>query len=258
MALSENARRILDATSKPGIIPGIHNYCDRWCAKCSFTDRCSSFFIEEEFAKDELRNEEQLWSHLSVMLETSLELLKSHAEELGIELDDPNIDIDQNFDSKLSRESHPIICEASKYSKLAQEWLDSYQNALENLDTLLFEKGHEGLFIEEFNDPSFTHLIEVIAYYKDFIAVKINRALMQQMEKSVALKELGVYDSNGSAKIALIAIDRSIGAWASILKRMPSREDELLLILVVLQRLRCNMETEFPDARKFRRPGFDD
>ena len=82
--------------------------------------------------------------------------------------------------------------------------------------------------------------------YKDFIAVKVNRALMQRMEKSAALKEIALYDSNGSAKIALIAIDRSIGAWASILKRMPSREDELLMILVILQKLRCSMETEFP------------
>jgi hypothetical protein len=258
MELSENARRILNATNKPGIIPGIHNYCDRWCAKCAFTDRCGSFSIEEEFAKDELKSEEELWTHLSVMLETSLELLKSHAEELGIELDDPNIDIDQIFDSKLSREDNPIICEASKYSRLTQEWLDSNQTVLENLDTLLFEKGAEELFIEDFNDPSFTQLIEVIAYYKDFISIKSNRALMQQLEKSDALKELALYDANGSAKIALIAIDRSIGAWASVLKRMPSREDELLMILVILQKLRCSIEAEFPEARKFRRPGFDD
>lgn len=258
MELSENARRILNATNKPGIIPGIHNYCDRWCSKCGFTDRCSSFSIEEEFSKNELKNEEELWTYLSVMLETSLELLKSHAEELGIELDNPDIDIDQNYDSKQLRENPPIISDASKYSDLVQEWLDSNQKVLENLDTLLFEKGPQELFIEEFDDPSFTHLIEVIAYYKDFIAVKINRALMQEREKTAALKELALYDSNGSAKIALIAIDRSIGAWAFILKRMPSREDELLMILVMLQKLRCGLENEFPDARKFHRPGFDD
>jgi len=178
--------------------------------------------------------------------------------ELGIELDNPSIEMDQNFDSILSKENNPIICEASKYSKLTLEWLESNQKVLENLDTILFEKGPEELFIEEFKDPSFTNLIEVISYYRDFIAVKINRALMQQMEKNTALKELANYDANGSAKIALIAIDRSIGAWASIFKRMPSREDELLLILAMLQKLRCSLETEFPDARKFRRPGFDD
>jgi len=258
MELSENAKRILNATNKPGIIPGIHNYCDRWCEKCAFTERCGSFSIEKEFAKDDNKNEEQLWTHLSVMLETSLELLKSHAGELGIELDDQDMEIGQKFDSIKSRENNPLISEARRYSISTQEWLDANQILLENLDTLLIENGPENQFIENFNDPSFTNLIEVIAYYKDFISVKINRAIIQPNEKSSVLDELANYDSNGSAKIALIAIDRSIGAWASILKRMPSREDELLMILVILQKLRCNMETEFPEARNFHRPGFDD
>jgi hypothetical protein len=258
MELSENAKRILNATNKPGIIPGIHNYCDRWCAKCAFTQRCGSFSIEEEFAKDDLKNEEEIWSHLSVMLETSLELLKSQAEQLGIEINETNVEIDQNFDTKLSRNNNPIICEASKYSKLTEEWLDSYKTVLENLDNILFERGAEQLFMEDINEPDFTHLIEVIAYYKDFISIKINRALMQSLENNSGLKELADYDANGSAKISLIAIDRSIGAWASILKRMPSREDELLIILVILQKLRCSLESEFPKARQFHRPGFDD
>ena len=258
MELSENARRLLKATDKPGIIPGIHNYCDRWCSKCPFTNRCGSFSLEEEFAKDDSKNEEQIWTHLSVMLETSLELLKSKAEELGIELDDQDMEIDPEIDIRKSRDKNPLLAEAKNYSSLTTEWLNSNQTVLENLDTLLFENGPQHQFIEEYCDPSFTNLIEVIAYYKDFIAVKINRAILQPQEKSAALKELSSYDSNGSAKIALIAIDRSIGAWASILKRMPSREDELLMILVILQKLRCNMETEFPDARNFLRPGFDD
>ena len=258
MELSENAKRILNATNKPGIIPGIHNYCDRWCARCAFTARCGSFSIEEEFAKDEIKSEEGLWTHLSVMLETSLELLKSHAGELGIELDDPNMNIEQGFESSASRENNPLVCEAARYSDLTGEWLEANQSVLENLDILLFEHGAQNQFIEEYDDPSFVSLIEVIAYYQDFIRVKINRAIIPQNEKSSALQELASYDSNGSAKIALIAIDRSIGAWASILKRMPSREDELLNILVVLQRLRCSMETEFPDARNFHRPGLDD
>lgn len=258
MELSENAKRIIEATNKPGIIPGIHNYCDRWCEKCAFTERCSSYSLEKELQKDSNNDDTQIWTHLTTMLETSLELLKSHAEELGIELDDPDIQIESSFESKFSRDNNPLSIEARRYSQLSGEWLETHQAMLENLDNLLFEKGAEELFIEDLSDPSFTELIEVIAYYKDFIGVKINRALLNQDDKSPELREIASYDSNGSAKIALIAVDRSIGAWASILKRMPSREDELLIILVALQRLRCNLENEFPDARKFHRPGFDD
>ena len=27
----------------PDFIPGIYNYCDRWCERCAFTARCMNF-----------------------------------------------------------------------------------------------------------------------------------------------------------------------------------------------------------------------
>ena len=30
------------------LIPGIYNYCDRWCERCSFTSRCLNFASSEE------------------------------------------------------------------------------------------------------------------------------------------------------------------------------------------------------------------
>jgi len=65
-------------------------------------------------------------------------------------------------------------------------------------------------------------------------------------------------DSDGSAKVALIGIDRSIAAWGKLLSYFPEQEDELLDILVHLEKLRRTTENEFPDARAFIRPGFDD
>jgi hypothetical protein len=65
-------------------------------------------------------------------------------------------------------------------------------------------------------------------------------------------------DADGSAKIALIGIDRSIAAWAVILKSMPEQEKEILDFLVQLERLRRQAEQTFPKARAFVRPGFDD
>jgi hypothetical protein len=64
-------------------------------------------------------------------------------------------------------------------------------------------------------------------------------------------------DSDGSAKIALIAIDRSIAAWGQMRQHLPQREDNILDILVHLDRLRRKTETVFPNAKAFVRPGFD-
>lgn len=64
-------------------------------------------------------------------------------------------------------------------------------------------------------------------------------------------------DSDGSAKVALIAIDRSIAAWGVMRKHFPERENNMLDILVHLDRLRKGVEKTFPNARAFIRPGFD-
>jgi hypothetical protein len=31
---------LLKLASDPKFIPGIYNYCDRWCERCRFTSRC--------------------------------------------------------------------------------------------------------------------------------------------------------------------------------------------------------------------------
>lgn len=65
-------------------------------------------------------------------------------------------------------------------------------------------------------------------------------------------------DSDGSAKVALIGIDRSIAAWDIIGSRFPSFcSHEVPAILTHLERLRRRIEKDFPDARGFLRPGFD-
>ena len=65
-------------------------------------------------------------------------------------------------------------------------------------------------------------------------------------------------DSDGSAKIALIAIDRSIEAWIKLLQLLPDHEDAIIPLLAALQKIKKSGEAEFPDARKFVRPGFDE
>jgi len=50
---------------------------------------------------------------------------------------------------------------------------------------------------------------------------------------------------------------QSIGAWGVVREHCPEATDGILDILVHLERLRKGIEKAFPDARTFRRPGFD-
>ena len=64
-------------------------------------------------------------------------------------------------------------------------------------------------------------------------------------------------DSDGSAKIALIAMDRSISAWAGLREALGEEADGILDLLAELTKLRSVAGRLFPEARSFVRAGFD-
>jgi hypothetical protein len=69
--------------------------------------------------------------------------------------------------------------------------------------------------------------------------------------------EYNLDDANGSAKVAIIGIERSIAAWSGFLPHFPDQENSILDLLVILKRLLMQVENAFPNARAFLRPGFD-
>lgn len=96
--------------------------------------------------------------------------------------------------------------------------------------------------------------VEVIYRYNFLIAAKITRAVAGLLEN----REYSHYDMNGSAKVALVSIDKLIIAWSCILTESTETEDEVLDILISLTEVRKRTELTFPDARKFIRPGLDE
>jgi hypothetical protein len=99
----------------------------------------------------------------------------------------------------------------------------------------------------------------IIDWYLHFIHVKFMRAIMGKMEDDGWEEENGYQkDSDGSAKIALIGIDRSIEAWTTLLQLVPTLEDNIITLLALLQKSKRIAEAAFPNARNFIRPGFDE
>ena len=83
------------------------------------------------------------------------------------------------------------------------------------------------------------------------------RAVRGQLEDRFEDLDEFPKDSDGSAKVALIGIDRSIGAWGEIRQSMPTGKDKVLEIIRHLIVLRKKTEKAFPEARNFIRPGLD-
>jgi hypothetical protein len=98
--------------------------------------------------------------------------------------------------------------------------------------------------------------LEVIRWYQRQIYIKLCRATTGMICRAREGNEYDPQDANGSAKVALLGIERSVAAWATLQRHFPDHED-IVLALGTLKRLLRYVEAAFPNARSFRRPGFD-
>ena len=100
---------------------------------------------------------------------------------------------------------------------------------------------------------------EVVQWYQYQIAVKTMRALSGRKEELEEDPEIMDFpkDSDGSAKVALIGIDRSMAAWRMMQLSLPDRDESIVPLILQLEGLRRRLENSFPQARDFIRPGFD-
>jgi hypothetical protein len=245
----------------PNFIQGIYNYCDRWCERCPFTLRCLNFAMDsEELASQEEHDidNEAFWQQLTETFQMTLELLHEAAEREGIDLDD--------LDSEYSEEEHRLKNELARdhqcaraakfYIEMADDWFDSARDFFgqdeeePTLDPFLDEA-------DDREDETFKDALEVVGWYQHLIYVKLMRAVRGELEERSEILDEFPRDSDGSAKVALIGIDRSIAAWGEIRNYFPHRSDDVLDILVHLEQLRRKVEKVFPNARAFIRPGFD-
>ncbi len=256
--------KLLKLAANPNNIAGIYNYCDNWCENCAFTKRCFQFLMNKEDVSTDnnFSNKEKLWDDIKNSLNMAVELIDDLAEQMKIDLNDSNHEEYKNHHRKKNEEliKNPLVTRGFMYSRLVQKWFDKN-------NYLFLDKGRE---MEKFASFGFDkksvedHLyklqdiLENIFRYQYFIPAKISRAVGAiDIEIENPQKNLPK-DSDGSAKIALITIHKSIDAWAELNKIFPQKEDEILEILVLLKKLLNETNKIFPNAMSFIRPGFDE
>ncbi|MEZ4677076.1 MAG: hypothetical protein R2932_22930 [Caldilineaceae bacterium] len=262
-----NPNDLIHLTDNPDMIEGIYNFCDRWCERCAFTRRCANFAIgqaqfPEGVPADPARD--QFWAGLSSVLENTLELLQQVAVERGFDLDqdaDVAAAVARSEALRSAAEAHPLTQGALAYAEMSITWLESAQEIFEakGTDLTMLARLNVAGAAAEAQAVAIGDAVAVIQWYEDFIHLKLQRALQGQLEEQITpeLWAGQASDADGSAKVALIAIDRSIGAWGQLLRHFPEQETPLLEILAHLDRLRRAAERQFPHARAFIRPGFD-
>jgi hypothetical protein len=249
----------------PNFIPGIYNYCDRWCERCAFTSRCMNYALsEDEFDNPESRDirNKAFWDKLHEIFEVTLEMVKGTAEEMGIDLDSIDHQEAAKQEEKVREtvKKQPYCRAAMKYIKMVNDWFDSNKELLEDKADKLQTLAEAGIPGTRPADEAvkIKDYLEVICWYQHQIYVKLCRAASGLIRGELEDLEYAPEDANGSAKVAIIGIERSIAAWGGLLNLFPNQEHYILDLLVNLKRLLRQVESAFPDARVFVRVGFDD
>jgi hypothetical protein len=264
-------------------ISGIYNYCDRWCEKCPFTLRCRVYATEAadaDLADAEVHdiNNAKFWRKLESIFQEARETLAAWAEEAGLDLEsiESQAAIAEHEQQEKEADEHQLSHLARQYAATVQEWFEEEFVAEPSVhNDMVAESGSA-------EDIDVAGAAEVLRWYQFFVAAKVIRALMSRARGNNMLVETaegddpfaGAFDDdeddfdgvgdfvqedgNGSAKIALIAIDRSTAAWHAMEMCLPAKSDSIAPIVADLERLRWLLEQEFPDARGFIRPGFDE
>jgi hypothetical protein len=247
-------------------IPGIYNYCDRWCERCSFARRCAVYEQDSEFTPEEKDlNNKAFWDRLAQNFVKAHKLLEQAAEKNGIDLNAIADEIAEiNDDEQKLRadaENHPLAKLSWTYSEVAAEWLKAQPGMIEKLEALKYnlEKGISNTERVRSETEQIQDCVAVIQWYETFIHVKIMRALMGKANDDDWEQEHGFQrDFDGSAKIALLGVERSSQAWVTLYELLPEQEDQFLEILAMLERIKKLTLREFPRASTFIRPGFDE
>jgi len=257
-------RRMDELAEDPRFIPGIYNYCDRWCERCAFTSRCMNYALsEEEFDTPESKDMDNqvFWDKLHGIFAATLEMAKEKAEEMGVDLD--AIDLQEAAEESErvheAAKEQPCSRAAMTYSKMVDGWFTGNKDLLE-------DKSEELQTLAQADIPgtspadeavSIRDCLEVIRWYQPQIWVKLCRAASGMIHSEIEDLEYIQEDANGSAKVALLGIERSIAAWAALLTHFLDQEDRILNLLATLKKLLRQVEASFPHARAFLRPGFD-
>jgi hypothetical protein len=224
----------------------ISAYCDRWCERCSFTDRCSAYAVEMATAMCD--GDVAAAIELAVGAPPPMDDRERHRREafsdaLGDVNSAPPVPVRWRREEGDCREriaAEPLMTIAMEGATLAGRWLAAHRSR-----------------VAAAADPVLADALDVAGWDRFFIPAKVHRALsgrdrwLREEPDDDPLQS----DWNGSAKVALISTVRSVEAWEAIAESTGDSEarqvaDELAL-------LRQQLESVFPDAWRFVRPGFD-
>ena len=248
-----------ELNNKPKYIPDIYNFCDRWCQRCGFTINCEASVMSDNIQVDDVKNI-SFWKDIEKHLPEIQKLVIETADEKDLSLTEFEAPKQKkNFDLfQRDAKSNNILKAGRLYEDMVDDWFD---DAIDNNIIEIVETPHGSAHklvadaqIE--NRNQLNDMFEVVLRYQLQVYLKLSRTFYSRGVEAET-EETEALDSLGTAKAILSLLDRSLAAWGIILQNRQFDYDSAFDMLLLIIRLRNNINLEFPDARKFMRPGLD-
>ena len=258
-------------------IPGIYNYCNRWCERCIYTDRCRTFASEKIFTREfeaikrrekSMEENKDFWDQVDKTIEEAAELIDEEVPLLkndesplfGQWEDDEDAEeaMKEHEEKRAKAENQDMSKVALQYEKAVHKWFEERKDTLKqdyNSDTKDFSVSYPGIDDKQ-ELKQLTESVEVILWYHIQIWIKINRALSSSYEEEEDRDLFDGFpkDSDGSAMVAINGINSSIGAWSYLRGKLLSERETIKPIIRMLLWLKMEVEKEFPNAKDFEWP----
>lgn len=238
------------------LISSIYNYCDRWCEHCEFTQACAIYVQELErgtLEPDGLILMGQSIERVSEYLKevsTLINDLKEKLEAYELETEDNEFELSDDLMYFNLNPFQELIDQTLEFFQNLDTW---FLNQVDNMDRIRVQLLSSGT-LEEFH--AFDYACELIQRYGFLVAVKTERALFNYTNKE--LVDPIQNDENGSAKTALIAVDKIKKELVYLMSYLVDEEDVILDALAFLSSYSKQLSQIFPQWNEFKRPGFDD
>jgi hypothetical protein len=236
----------------PGLIPGVHNYCDRWCERCRFKTRCVVAVMHERIDAARARGQELSDSEvLDELIPPYDGPPRPWLDELIEAANRPPTEAEQREMERQERElerrlaADTLRLDAREYGTMA----DRIARAL-------------AAELSSHGDPVVRAALDAIAWHSLSIAAKTYRAVSGELRDLIAGYEEDdplQSDHNGSAKIARLMVAESRECWTALMQVGRATADGVPIKMIErLDRLDRDLAIRFPRAMEFTRPGFDD
>lgn len=253
-------------------ISGIYNYCDRWCEKCQYTNRCLLFKQEAEreikyLLKDENVSDDE---HFSKVLADEMkdaekifnqnpnaeEFFDSFEDDEDFEPGDDDDEYDDFLDEEDDSSTEGRKKEFNPLIKLSEEMfkeLDHYYDVA---------KKHFPEEVEKYDASNpFIKNLQTLGWYIPQINVKIRMCYWgkKPLEKAKTKDAQAIEEEmlNVTSRIAYLGIENSMIALKEIFSMRKELEAETKLFLSTMKMVRKMFMEEFPNGQTYKRPYFD-